>query len=56
MALNVSEMRVAAAILVFQNKETAAILVYQAIPPGIKFYFYAKKVFCFSKPIWPLVT
>ena len=42
---------VTAAILVFQNKETAAILVYQAIPPGIKLYFSAKIVFCFSKPI-----
>ena len=27
---------VTAAILVFQNKETVAILVYQAVPPGIK--------------------
>ena len=40
---------VTAAILVFQNKETAAILMYQAIPPGIKLYFYATIVFCFSK-------
>ena len=44
-------MSCAAAILVFQNKETAAILVYQAIPLGIKLYFYAKIVFCFRKPI-----
>ena len=42
---------VTAAILVFQNKETAAILLYQSIPPGIKLYFYAKIVFCFySRP------
>ena len=47
---------VTAAILVFQNKETAAILVYQVIPLGIKLYFYAKIVICFSKPIWLLVT
>ena len=33
---------VTAAILVFQNKETAAILVYQPIPPG--------------KPKWSLIT
>ena len=43
---------VTAAILVFQNKETAAKLVYHVIPPGIKLYFYAKILF-FSKPIWP---
>ena len=51
---------VTAAILVFQNKETAAILLYQAIPPGIilygKLYISAKIAFCFSKPIWPLIT
>ena len=47
---------VIAAMLMFQNKETAAILVYQANPPRIEPYFYAKIVFCFSKPIWPLVT
>ena len=34
-----------AAILVFQNKETAAVLVYQAIPLGIKLYCYAKSPF-----------
>ena len=42
-----------AAILVFQNKEMVAILVYQASPLGIELYFYAN---IFSKPIWPLVT
>ena len=36
-------------------KETAAILVYQAILPGIKIYFYSKIVFCIGTPIWPLV-
>ena len=36
---------VTAAILVFQNKETAAILVYQAIPRGIKLYFMQKSSF-----------
>ena len=34
-----------AAILVFQNKEMVAILVYQAIPPGIKIHFDSKIVF-----------
>ena len=42
---------VTAAILVFQNKETAAMLVYQAIPPGIKLYLYAKIVFYLGQPI-----
>ena len=41
---------ITAAILVFQNKEMAAILGYQAIPLGIKI------VFCLGKPIWLLVT
>ena len=36
---------VTAAILVFQNKETAAILVYQAIPSEIRLYFYEKSSF-----------
>ena len=38
---------VMAAIVVFQNKETVAILEYEAIFPGVKLYFYAKTVFCF---------
>ena len=45
-----------AAILVFQNKETAAILVSQTSPFGVELYFYAKIVFCSSIPIWRLVT
>ena len=44
---------VTAAILVLQNKETADILVCQAIPPGIKINLL---VFCLGKPIWPLAT
>ena len=39
-----------------QNKGTAAILVYQAHLLGIELYFYANILFCFIKPIWPLVT
>ena len=47
---------VTTAILVFQNKETAAILVSQTSPFGVELYFYAKIVFCLSIPIWRLVT
>ena len=47
---------VTAAILVFQNKETLAILVYQTSHLGVEFYSYAKIVFCLSKPIWRLIT
>ena len=47
---------VTAAILVFQDKETAAILVYQTSPLGVKLYFYGKILFCLSKPKWRLVT
>ena len=42
---------VTAAILVFQNKEIAAILLYQTSPLGVELYFYAKIVFGLSKPI-----
>ena len=38
------------------KKETATILVSQAIPSEIKLYFYAKILFCSGKPIWSLVT
>ena len=47
---------VTAAMLVFQNKEMAAMMVYQTNPPGIELYFYANTCFCFSNPIWLLVT
>ena len=33
---------VTAAMLVFQNKEMAAVMVYQTNPPGIELYFSAK--------------
>ena len=45
-----------AAMLVSQNKEMAAMLVSQTKPLGIELYFYANTFFCFSKPIWPVVT
>ena len=47
---------VTAAMLVSQNKEMAAMLVSQTKPLGIELYFSAKIFFCFSEPIWPVVT
>ena len=47
---------ITAPMLVSQNKEMAAMLVSQTKPLGIELYFYAKTFFCFSKPIWPVVT
>ena len=47
---------VTAAMLVSQNKEIAAMLVSQTKPLGIELNFYANKFFCFSKPIWSVVT
>lgn len=45
-------------MLVSQNKEMVAMLANggQTKPLGIELYFYANTFFCFSKPIWPLVT
>ena len=40
---------VSAAILVSQNKETAAMLVSQTNPLGIELFSYANAFFCFSK-------
>ena len=47
---------VTAAVLVSQNKEMAAMLASQTKPLGIELYFYANTFFCFSKPIWSVVT
>ena len=47
---------VRAAMLVSQNKEMAAMLVSQTKPLGIEHYFYENTFFCFSKPIWPVIT
>ena len=38
-----------AAILVFQNNETAAMLVYQDNPVGIELFSYVKAFFCSYK-------
>ena len=56
MANRIFSRDVTAAILVLQNKETAAILVYQTSPLGVDLFVYAKLFFCLSKPIWRLVT
>ena len=47
---------VTAAILVFQNKERAAMLVYQTKPLGIELHFHANFSFFCMKLTWPLVT
>ena len=47
---------VTAAMLVFQNKGMAAMMVYQTNPLRFELYFYANTFFCFSNPIWLLVT
>ena len=43
-------------MLVFQNKETAAILVYQTNPWVIELYFYENNFFCFIKLASILIT
>ena len=40
---------VTAAILVFQNNETAAMLVYLDNPMGVDFFSYVKTFFCSNK-------
>ena len=39
-----------------KTKKMAAMLVSQTKPLGIELYFYANAFFCFSKPIWSVVT
>ena len=55
-AMLVSQNEEMAAMLVSQNEEMAAMLVSQTKPLGLELYFYANTFFCFSKPIWPVVT
>ena len=38
-----------AAILVFQNNETAAMLESQTNPVGVEHFSYANALFCFNK-------
>ena len=47
---------VTGALLVFQNKEIAAMMGYQTNPPRIELYFNASTFFCLSNPIWLQVT
>ena len=47
---------VTAAMSVSQIKEMAAMLMSKTKPLGIELYFHANTFFCFSKPIWPVVT
>jgi len=42
--------------LVFQNNETAAMLVYQTNPLGVELFSYANTSFCFSKFACALAT
>ena len=47
---------VTAAMLVYLNKRMAAMMVCQTNPLEIELYFYANTFYCFSNPIWQLVT
>ena len=46
----------AAMILVFQNKETAAMLVFQTNPVGVELLPYANAFFCSNKFAQMLTT
>ena len=45
-----------AAILVLQNNETAAMLVYQTNPVGVQLFCYVNTFFCYNKFAWLLDT
>ena len=45
-----------AAILVFQNNKTAAMLVYQTNPLGVQLFSRVNSFFCSNKFAWLLVT
>ena len=45
-----------AAILVFQNNETAAVLVSQTSPVGVELFSYANAFFCLNKFAQMLAT
>ena len=47
---------VTAAILVLQNNEAAAMLVYQPSPVGVELFSYVNTSFCFSKFACELAT
>ena len=45
-----------AAILLFQNNETAVMLVYQENPLGVELFSYANAFFCANKLALMLAT
>ena len=47
---------VTVAIWVYQNNETAAMLVYQTNPVGVGLFSYVKTLFCSNKFAWLLAT
>ena len=47
---------VMAAILVFQNNETATMLVYQTNPVRVQLFSYGNSFFCSNKFAWLLDT
>ena len=47
---------VTAAILVFQNNETTAMLVYQTSPVGVELFSYVNTSFCSNKFTCELAT
>ena len=47
---------VAAAMLVIENNETAAILVNQANPVGVQLFYYVNTFFCSNTLAWLLVA
>ena len=47
---------ITAAIFVFQNNETVAILVYEDNPVGVEFFPYANAFFCSNKFAYMLAT
>jgi len=45
-----------AALLLFQNNETAAMLVYQTNSVGVQLFSYVNTFFCSNKFAWLLDT
>ena len=53
---SIERFHMTATMLVYQNKETATILMYQTNFLGIELCFFANSFVCFIKPLWPLIT
>ena len=45
-----------AAVLVFQNNKTAAMLVFQTNPVGVELFSYVNDLFCSNKFAYMLAT